>query len=143
MPLYLTAALVLLLDQFTKQLALRFLAGTPSVPVFSSVFHLTLVENTGIAFGIFSGAPNLLFWVLTVSIGALFIYSSYFARMHLLKQVSYGLILGGAVGNWLDRIWHGHVIDFLDFRVWPVFNLADTCISVGIGVFILITLRGK
>ena len=56
-------------------------------------------------------------------------------------QISYGLILGGAFSNLFDRIWYGYVIDYLDLRVWPVFNLSDTAITVGVGLFLLNSLK--
>lgn len=139
----LLAGLVLLLDQFSKALALKFLVPGTSRPVLSPVFQLTLVENQGIAFGLLQGFDKLLFVTVTVSIGVL-IYLGFKSDPHRwVNQWGIGLILGGAVGNWLDRVRVGAVIDFLDFRIWPVFNFADTAITLGVGLFLLDLMRGQ
>ena len=137
----LLAGLVLLLDQFSKALALKFLVLGTSRPVLAPLFHLTLVENQGIAFGLFQGFDKLLFVTVTVSIGVL-VYLG-FRSERWVNQWGMGLILGGAVGNWLDRVRVGAVIDFLDFRIWPVFNFADTAITLGVGLFLLDLLKGQ
>ena len=128
----LTALFVFLIDQVSKALALRFLSSVPTLAVLPGIFHLTLVENTGVAFGLFRGHG------LAVTLGTLAVLGGLGwsalrsqrppARMTLLGL---GLILGGAAGNLLDRVRLGAVVDFFDFRVWPVFNVADSCITVG------------
>lgn len=137
------AGLVLLLDQFTKLLAQTFLEPGLSHPVLPNVFHLTLLENTGIAFGLFQGAEKVLFVIILLSIGLLTAIGFRTDRKHFKVQWGIGLILGGALGNLADRIRVGAVIDFLDFRVWPVFNLADTAITLGVGLFLLEFLRDQ
>lgn len=133
----LAAGLVIGLDQLTKVLALRYLSPGTSYPVIPHLFHLTLVENEGIAFGLFQGSKEVLLVLITASIGVLVLlgFRMNFTRWHV--PWGLGLILGGAVGNWMDRVRTGAVTDFLDFRIWPVFNLADTAITVGVGIFIL------
>ncbi len=123
----------MLADQITKALALRFLSSVPTVPVLPGVFHLTLVENTGVAFGLFRGQG------LAVTLATLAVLAGLgWSALHGTRQrpsrwtvLGVGLILGGALGNLADRARLGAVVDFLDFRVWPVFNLADSCITVG------------
>lgn len=137
----LLAGLVILLDQVTKALALTFLVPGESQPIFPNIFHLTLVENQGIAFGLFQGSDRILFILITVSIAVLIWIGFRSNRARLRTQAALGLILGGAVGNWVDRIRAGAVIDFLDFRIWPVFNVADMAITVGVGLFLLDLLR--
>ncbi len=137
----LLAGLVLLLDQFSKALALKYLVPGTSRPVLSPLFHLTLVENQGIAFGLFQGFDKLLFVTVTVSIGVLVYLGFRSDARRWVNQWGIGLILGGAVGNWLDRARVGAVIDFLDFRIWPVFNFADTAITLGVGLFLLDILK--
>lgn len=113
-------------------MALYTLGSVPTVPVLPGIFHLTLVRNTGVAFGLL---PGWGLWVAVVTICVLagLIFSA--ARRGTLKQGLFswglGLVLGGAAGNLMDRIWAGAVIDFLDFRIWPVFNVADSCITIG------------
>lgn len=131
------AAFAVLLDQLTKALAETFLTPGLSQPVLPNLFHLTLVENRGIAFGLFQGAEKILFLIITVSVLVLVVVGFRSEAARPRNQWGIGLILGGAVGNWIDRIRVGAVIDFLDFRIWPVFNLADTAITVGVGLFLL------
>ena len=131
------AGFVLLLDQLTKALANRFLIPGASQPVFPPVFHLTLVENQGIAFGLFQNGEKILLAVISASICVLAAVGFYSHSERMKVQWGIGLILGGAVGNWVDRIRLGAVIDFLDFRIWPVFNLADMAITIGVGLFFL------
>ena len=133
---------VLLLDQFTKFLALHRL-GHSSIPVIPQFFHLTLVHNTGIAFGIFRQHPQILLVLITLSLIFLFIWGWRKNDLPPTQRIALALILGGAVGNWIDRVRFGAVIDFLDFRVWPVFNVADSAITLGISIFALIFLMKK
>lgn len=139
----LLASFVVLLDQGTKFLAQTFLVPGASFALLPNIFHLTLVENQGIAFGLFHEAEQLLFAVITVGIAALFVIGLRLPLLPLRNQWGVGLILGGALGNWLDRIRLGAVVDFLDFRIWPIFNLADTAITIGGGLFVLAFLRGR
>ncbi|MCM8812038.1 MAG: signal peptidase II [Candidatus Omnitrophica bacterium] len=109
-----------------------FLANVSTYPVIPDFFHLTLVKNTGVAFGLLKGYSIPVTLATFVIIAALFwsLWRRVEARGTLFL-VSFGLVLGGAVGNLIDRFRFGGVIDFLDFRVWPVFNVADSCITVG------------
>lgn len=136
-----SAGLVLFIDQITKALAKALLVPGSSRPVLPPVFYLTLVENQGIAFGLFQRGEKLLLAIITISILALMVVGLRSKSMTPKTQWAMSLILGGAVGNWIDRIRLGAVTDFLDFRVWPVFNIADTAISIGVGLFLLDLLR--
>lgn len=121
-----------LADQGAKAAALASLSSVPTVPVIPGVFHLTLTRNTGVAFGLLRGYGLIVTGITVVLLG-LFLQSAH-REGHLrerLSAIGMALILGGAAGNLLDRLRWGGVIDFLDFRVWPVFNLADSCITVG------------
>lgn len=128
--------MVFLADQLTKALALRFLLTVPTQPILPGIFHLTLVRNTGVAFGLLAG-QGLLVAAATVLI-LLALLQSIWKRPRISagSALSLGLIVGGALGNLLDRLRLGTVIDFLDFRIWPVFNIADSCITIG--TFLLI-----
>ena len=139
--LALTAISVLGLDQVTKFLAIEHLSPAKSIGVIPGIFHLSFVENTGIAFGLFQGQPVIMTVLITLCVLALLICSPFFVRRPLGLRLAYGFILGGAVGNWVDRIRYQHVIDFLDFRVWPVFNFADTFISIGMILFLWYSFR--
>jgi len=122
-----------ILDQLSKFYICRGLSLGQSVPVFKDIFHLSLVYNTGSVFGLFRGKNSLL---IIFSLGIIyFIFRDYFLNKHsyvFKKRLALYLILGGALGNLLDRLRLGYIVDFLDFRVWPVFNLADSAITIGV-----------
>lgn len=145
---FLTAAGIVALDRVTKHLAEAGLTCGASVPVLENIFHLTLVHNRGAAFGLLPDAA--VFFVAVACVCAAAIVAA-FGRPRLFERVfglrvadsrvaaGLALILGGAVGNLIDRLRHGYVIDFLDFRVWPVFNIADTAITCG-GILLAVAL---
>ncbi len=141
--LYSVAGVVLLLDQLTKLMAVRFLKPLTSVSILPNVFHLSFVENTGIAFGLFQGHPEILTSLITASVLGLLLCAYFFKDQTLPHRLAYGFILGGAIGNWVDRLRFERVIDFLDFRIWPVFNIADSFITIGVILFIWFALRGR
>jgi len=100
------------------------------------------VHNRGIAFGLFGGYDQLLLITITASIAVLAVighrlWQKREGAFFSLNRSAIALIFAGATGNWLDRLRHGAVIDFLDFRVWPVFNIADIAISVGVGLYLI------
>jgi signal peptidase II len=113
------------------------------VPIVDGVFHLTLVYNTGIAFGFLREHGTVLLVLITASLLLLFAWGMKSPESSRTARTGLGLILGGAVGNWIDRLRVGAVIDFLDFRVWPVFNFADAAISVGVGLYLIFLLRPR
>ena len=96
---------------------------------------MTLIHNTGIAFGFFKD-QGIVFIVIPIIAIFLLVFNIYYYRQNnealsRIYIVAFSLILGGAVGNLIDRIVYGYVIDFIDFRIWPVFNIADSAITVG------------
>ena len=141
-----TALLVFFLDQLIKLWALARLELGAPVPVFDDVFHLTLVFNPGVAFGFLSTVEPAWRWLVGfLSLVALAVLGSLAVRLlpdgNWLTASALGLIFGGAMGNLLDRVRFGAVVDFLDFHWrgyhWPAFNLADSGITVGVGVLVL------
>ncbi len=99
-------------------------------------FRLIRVHNTGAAFGLFQGQSFLLTIIALVSVTALVLYAIFFYRTlpflnNRLGKLAFGLVLGGTVGNLIDRIYLGYVTDFIDFDLWPAFNIADSAIVVG------------
>jgi len=120
---------VIFLDQLTKFLASKFLHLNTSVSLINNFLYLTLVHNRGAAFGMFKN--RLLIFVL-ISIFAIVLIFFYLRnkKSSFLSRLALGLILSGAVGNLIDRLRFGFVIDFIDFRVWPVFNLADSAVTI-------------
>jgi signal peptidase II len=125
------SSLVILLDWWTKRRVLNTMMLGESRKI-TSFFYVTHVHNTGSAFGLFQGNNNALFLLALVILGFLF-YSArgFYEEGGLCGEIGVALVLGGALGNLIDRIQFGHVIDFLDFRIWPVFNVADSAITVG------------
>ena len=123
--IYALSLFIVVLDQLTKYVALKYLSPYQSIPVIPNVFHLSLVKNTGIAFGFFGDRARLLTAVVIVCLLGLLFLAFQMRRARLLERVALGFILGGAAGNLIDRITAGHVVDFFDFRIWPVFNVAD------------------
>jgi signal peptidase II len=141
LPLLAAAGLVVALDQATKQIALEGLADGP-VELIPGILDLRLTLNPGGAFGLFPGLSGL-FLVATVAVIAIILF---WARR--LEQRSWaiplGMILGGGIGNLLDRLLRdldGQVVDFIDLQVWPVFNVADTAITLGVLTLVLIGAR--
>ena len=137
MLIYLIIIIMVILDQLFKILIERNLVLGQSHPVIEGVFHLTYVQNPGAAFGFFKGYNEILIVLtLIIIIGFLYIFHNYLVDSLLLK-ISFGLIISGGIGNLIDRIRLGYVIDYLDFRIWPVFNLADMIIVIGTVLFII------
>ncbi len=127
------AALALALDQLTKFVVRQTLEWHYSWPAYG-FFRFTHVQNTGSAFGLFQGNNLPLLIVSLVGIAVLaYIYRTQ-ERPGILMRISIALMLGGAMGNLVDRIWQGHVTDFIDIGPWPVFNLADSSIVVGLAI---------
>jgi signal peptidase II len=128
----LLSILILAADQASKWLAVRELVPGRSVAAIGSAVRLTLVHNRGTAFGILPNwTPSLLAAAIALSVAVL-LYNRHFLGRHLLVSLALALQLGGAAGNLLDRLCKGYVVDFVDLRVWPVFNLADAAITVGV-----------
>lgn len=124
-------AFVVFLDQFTKYLAAKYLMPVGSYPVIKHFFHLTYVENRGAAFGMLQN-KTLFFIVITVVVGIVLIYSMIKLPENSLYNYTLAMILGGAIGNLIDRVRLGYVVDFIDFKFFPaVFNIADSFIVVG------------
>ena len=123
----------ILLDQLTKWLAVAFLQGQESFPLWQDVLHFTYVENRGAAFGMLSDHRWVFMVVSTVAIVALLIYLFAFRPKNLVAQISLAMIVGGGIGNMIDRIRLGYVIDFIDFTLidFAVFNVADSFVTVG------------
>ena len=142
------ALLVIGLDQFTKQLVLRFLGYAEEKVVIPGFFKLVHWGNTGAAWSLFKGNNEILAGVAIVALLVLFLTRHHFDSRTLLSQVAFGFIFGGIVGNLIDRLWARHVIDFIYFYVqlgsgreagFPAFNIADSAICTGVGLVFLIT----
>lgn len=141
------AAIVLLLDQITKLTITRMFAYGDSHPV-TSFFNLVLVYNKGAAFSFLASESGWQRYFFTGIAAAAAVFIVYLLKRHAGQRMfcwALALILGGAVGNLIDRLAYGHVIDFLDFYAgrwhWPAFNIADSAIVVGAALFVIDELR--
>ena len=134
-------AVAVVLDIITKQLAVAFLKPIGTLPIIKDVFHLTYRTNTGAAWSLFS-APNprwIFMSISTVAILAMLVYLFAVKTNSRLMKIGLGAIIGGGIGNMIDRISLGYVVDFLDARIinFPVFNVADCFVTVGAGILML------
>ncbi len=130
-PLVLSLALVVLLDRFTKWVALGSLEVGSSVAFVPGFVYFTLVKNTGAAFSILSGKNQFLIF-LSIIVIFFILHTSFSLPASLLTRSAVGLILGGAISNLADRFLFGSIVDFIDLRFWPIFNIADSAISIGV-----------
>jgi len=127
----LTAVIIVLLDQITKFIITKKIPLGKSIPIIPGIFSFTYFQNTGAGFGLFPGSTRLLIWFSIIVIGLiLYFYESIPENKY--TQISIALILGGTFSNLIDRINLGYIIDFLDFKIWPIFNIADTAITIGV-----------
>ena len=139
-------SLILMLDRATKHLVSTRIPFGGSVKVWGEYFQISHIKNTGIAFGLFrTDLSNIIFSVLTA---AAIVYIFYYYRMsgcYGLYKLPFGLLLGGASGNLYDRLFHGGVIDFLDFGLgahrFPSFNVADSSIFTGLAILSFIIIK--
>ena len=141
------AILIALLDQLTKLLVMRWVDPDLPVPVVDDLFQLVNWGNTGAAWGMFQNSNLILASISVVTLVVICIFRRSF-QIHLLgSKIALGLISGGIAGNVVDRFRYGHVVDFLDFSFrghhWPAFNVADSAICIGVGVYLVVTWRDE
>lgn len=128
---------VLFLDQLSKYLIRSNFTVRDSINIIGNLFSITYVRNTGVSFGLFKGF-NELFILVSVVVFGFFIY------IYLKKKkypVQFALIFAGIIGNLIDRIFFGSVTDFLNFHIWPVFNIADSSVFIGVTWLIIILIK--
>ena len=128
------AVLVLFADQISKNIIVsnlqRYEEWAP-IPALQRLFAITHITNTGAAFGLFPDASLFFTIIAVVVIAVILVYHRQLATHQWLLKLGLGLQLGGASGNLLDRLTRGYVVDFIHFKFWPVFNVADSCVFVG------------
>ena len=141
---YIISFFFFILDFISKQIVIHFLIINESIIVIKNFFYLTYTKNNGAAWSILKDQRLLL---LIVTVIVLFLINKYMNKEELSKieNFIYGMIIGGIIGNLFDRIVYSSVIDFLDFRIfgynYPIFNLADTFIVIGIILLIIVSIR--
>lgn len=139
------SAVVIIADQVTKTLAVKLLFGSPPVVLIPGFFDFSLVYNTGAAFGLLNDAEgwqNIFFIIVAVSVSFFVLISLYrLKESEMQTAIAFALILGGAIGNIIDRIRQGYVVDFVHWFYgdwhWPTFNIADAAISIGAVLLVL------
>jgi len=139
------AAATLVVDQATKLAALRLLSDHLPHRIAGTWLYFTLARNPGGAFGLLPQAAVYLTVASAVAAIAILLYARVVVAHSPLLTAALGMLLGGAVGNLADRLRLGHVIDFIDLRVWPIFNVADIAVTAGVALVILAALlpRGQ
>jgi signal peptidase II len=140
------ALLILVADQVSKYLVLSSLnLGQSWNPVASltSWVSITHVANTGAAFGLFPDLSSLFVVIAVVVVAAIIFYYRHLPAGQWWIKVSLGLQLGGALGNLMDRLRLGYVVDFIDFKIWPVFNVADSSIVIGVAILAYYLLQDR
>ena len=137
---YLIALLIIMIDQFTKWLVVKYMTLGDSIPIIENVLYITSHRNRGAAWGILQGQMWFFYIVTTVVIIGIVFYIRKFSTDKL-TGISLGLILGGAIGNFIDRIFRNEVVDFVHTYIFsysfPVFNVADSALCVGVGLLVI------
>ncbi len=134
---YILAVFVLGLDQWSKYLVRTSMQMGESIPIIDSIFHLTYIENEGVAFGLFSGHTNIFVLVSILVLIGLLIFVWKESSQSLLLHYGAALVVSGALGNIIDRAMKASVTDMFDFRIWPIFNIADIAVCVGFVLLVL------
>ncbi len=136
-----SAVCILILDQVTKYIIIEKLPINSSIEVISGFFYITHVKNSGAAFGLFQDSISTLTIISIVAIVLIIILKIMLKLNYAFYNVSLGFILGGALGNLIDRYFVGEVTDFINFTFWPVFNIADSFIIIGFCLIIILILK--
>lgn len=139
----LLAVLMIVVDQVTKYYVVTHFALGESVPVLDGIFHWTFILNPGAAFGMLEGSRWLFVLIAVIVVAAMWFLRKEIDALGLWARIGAALFAGGAIGNLIDRARQGLVIDFFDFRIWPVFNVADIAICTGVGLIIWSILQTK
>ena len=134
----LIAGVIVVLDQIVKAIVVDSMIMGSSIDILGTVVRITRTQNSGSAFGLFRDGRVVFIIVSAVASIAIIVLRREIAKMRSWERVSFGLILGGAVGNLIDRVRIGSVVDFLDIGIgslrWPAFNVADSAITVGVTI---------
>lgn len=130
------AIFIVFFDQLTKILVRTGMDLNASIPILKNIFHITYIQNTGATWGMMKGYNPLFIFVSFV---AVFIFLFFYKDLPRPKLAA-GIVFGGILGNLIDRLYLGYVVDFLDLQIWPIFNIADSGISAGIVILLFFML---
>jgi signal peptidase II len=141
---YILAVIVIAVDQFTKYLVVKHMELYEQIPVIDGFFYLTSHRNSGAAWGMLQGKMGFFYAITLLVIVGVIYYLHKFGKNNRLFAVALALILGGAIGNFIDRLFHQEVVDFFDFIIFgydfPIFNIADSALTIGVILVIIVTL---
>lgn len=140
---YIIALFMIMIDQWTKWLIVQKMDLHESIPVIDQLFYITSHRNEGAAWGILQGQMIFFYIITIVVIVGIIYYMQKYAKESVLLAISLSVILGGAIGNFIDRLFRKEVVDFLDVMIFsydfPIFNVADSCLTVGVILFFIAT----
>ena len=136
MPTLILIIFIIGIDQLSKFYIQSVLALGKSMPVLADIFHITYILNPGAAFGILEHQRLLFIVVATALLLGVLCFQNRLKKEPLRMRLGVALLSGGAMGNLVDRIRLGAVVDFFDFRIWPIFNVADIAIVLGVGLIV-------
>lgn len=146
---FILTIIIIILDQISKYAAVKYLKNQKPIVIIKDFFQFNYVENRGAAFGILQG-KRLLFLVITITVILIiaFYLFKYYNQMSFITRFSFAMLMGGAIGNLIDRIRLGYVIDFISVRLinkydFPVFNIADICVVVSTVLIVYLVLFDK
>ncbi len=128
---WLIILIIVLLDRITKYYIISRFSFNDIFPVIKNVFFINVLQNTGAGFGLLQGSTPLLIWLSIIVLGVILYFYERFSRNRS-YLICFGLIAGGIIGNLIDRYAYGFVLDFIDVRIWPVFNIADASMTIGL-----------
>lgn len=135
---FIIIAFVVVFDQLTKYLIQANLELNSTLPIIDGIFHITYIQNRGAAFSLFQDKTEFLIAMQLIVIAIVLIYLvKKQKKEHWSLLISISLIAAGGIGNLMDRAMNGYVVDFLDIRIWPIFNVADISVCAGCGLLIL------
>jgi signal peptidase II len=141
--LLLIMSFIAAVDQFVKAIVVHNLRLHESIPVLPGVLTITRIHNSGIAFGLFPGMPDIFMVVTLISmLAVLYFYLSVHPR-GILLTIGCSLIMGGALGNLIDRFRLKYVVDFIYFSFWPAFNVADSAVTIGVALLMITFFRNE
>ena len=144
--IFIVALISLIIDQITKRIASTYLKLNSSVIVINNFFKLTLCHNDGVAWGMLDNKRWLILIITMIAIVVIYFFTRSFKK-NMRNGIAFGLIYGGLFGNLIDRVGFGYVRDFLDFYIFkydfPVFNVADMCIVIGVILLIIAIFKGE
>lgn len=144
---YIVAILVIALDQLSKWAVIKTMALGEQITVIGDFFYLTSHRNSGAAWGVLQGQMGFFYVITAIVVVGLIYFMQKYARESQLLAIALSLILGGAIGNFIDRLFRKEVVDFFDFIIfgydYPIFNIADSALVVGVILVIIITIMDE